>query len=101
LPLTPGTVAIASLLVRLQGEFAVSGAVSADPFLERAYARTRACLLAARYAGGFEVWTRPGSLQAELEPEPRPEMALFDLVRLFESIFPDVQRLLSRRFALR
>jgi hypothetical protein len=92
LPLTLGTVELAAVLVRLQGEFAVSDASSADPLLERAYAHTRARMLAARYADGLEVWTRPGSLA-----EPEPETTLFDLVRVFESIFPDMQRLLSRR----
>lgn len=78
--------------MRFQGEFVVSDASSADPLLERAYAHTRARMLAARYADGLEVWTRPGSLA-----EPEPETTLFDLVRVFESIFPDMQRLLSRR----
>jgi len=52
LPLTPGAVDLVSRLAHLQGELAVSGASSAQPLLERAYARARARLLADRYAAG-------------------------------------------------
>jgi len=59
LSLNPGAVKLASLLARLEGESAVSGAPSGDLFLERAYARDRARLLADRYAAGLRIWSRP------------------------------------------
>ena len=86
LPPAPGSVQLAALLVRLQGELALSGAASDDPILERAYACARARMLAARYAHSLQVWSRPEFPQAEPETEPEPALTLFDLISQCQTI---------------
>jgi hypothetical protein len=44
LPLRPETVRLAALLVHLEGEMVASGATSAEPFIERAYALDRSAV---------------------------------------------------------
>ena len=61
LPLSPQTVQLAALFVRLAGEWIASSAPSAEPFVERAYLREWARLLAERHAASQQVWTRPPS----------------------------------------
>ena len=94
LPLTPTTLHLASLLVRLEGEATLSATSSTEPFIERAYARTLARWLAARLEVGRRVWTRPGILPVEPEPdpEPAPEMTVYDLIQLSKSIIGDLKR---------
>ena len=90
LPLTPGAVDLAARLIQLQGEWAVSGASSAAPFLERAHARARARLLADRYTAGQHARSRLGTIPAEpAEPKPEPDVTLYDLVRLCRSLGPN------------
>ena len=69
LPLNPRTVQVAALLVRLEGELVASGASSAKPFAERAYARERARLLAERHASAQRVWTRSGIPEKNQNPQ--------------------------------
>jgi hypothetical protein len=98
--LRPGTVQLAALLVRLEGEMVVSGVTSAEPFIECAYARDRAHLLAERHRAGQRVWTRPATPLPKLEPEPDPEpepLTLYDLVRTWQSIMRDAERWRTRR----
>ena len=98
LPLNPEAVKLASLLARLEGESAVSGASTGDLFLERAYARDRARLLADRYAAGLRVWSRRPEIP---EAEPEPAWTLYDLIRLCESLARDARRWRARRAAAR
>ncbi len=95
MPLIPATVQLASLLVRLEGEALLSDASSTEPFIERAYARTLARWLATRLEASLRVWTRPGILPLEPEPEPElpSETTVYDLIRLCESINPRLETL--------
>ena len=88
LPLSPETVQLAALFVRLAGEWIASSASSAEPFVERAYLREWARLLTERHAANQQVWTRPPipEPQPEREPEPEPMVTLYDLVREFRLI---------------
>jgi hypothetical protein len=104
LPLRPGTVQLAALLIRLEGQMVVSGVPSAEPFIECAYARDRAHLLAERHRAGQRVWTRPVTPLPELEPDPEPEsepVTFYDLVRTYQSIMWDRERWRTRRQAAR
>ena len=89
-PLRPGAVQFAALLLRIEGQMVVAGASSAEPFIERAYALDRARLLAERHAAGQRVWTRPEiplpGMEPDPEPEPEPAVTLYDLIRICESL---------------
>jgi hypothetical protein len=93
LPLRPQTVQFAALLVRLEGKTAASGATSAEPFVERAYARVRARRLREQYEAGWQVHTNPGALPQD-EPEPEPEwVTVYDLSCQAQSIAREMERL--------
>lgn len=74
LSLRPQTVQFAALLVRIEGEMVASGAMSAEPFIERAYALDRARLSC--WPNGMQSASEygPGRQMLHLEPEePEPE----------------------------
>jgi len=96
LPLSPGVIRLASLLVRLEGESAVSGTSSGEVSINRAYARDFARLLAHRYATGLRILRRQPKTP-EPEPEPPAEWTLHDLLLLSRSLAREGKRWRARR----
>lgn len=87
---------LASRLVRWQGELLLLEASSADPLIERVYARERAQLLARQLERGPLIEPKP-EIGEPNEPEQPETFTLYDLVRLSESLAHDAERLRSHR----
>ena len=83
LSLSPETVRLAALLVRVEAEVIASGASSPEPFLQHAHLRAWTRLLAERYAANRRVWSRPPIQKPRPQPKPQPEpmVTVFDLVQ--------------------
>ncbi len=95
-PLPADAVQLASRLVRWQRELLLAKASSADPLIERVYARERAKLLARQLERGPLLEPKPEIGKPD-EPEQPETFTLYDLVRLCESLARDAARLRSRR----
>jgi hypothetical protein len=102
---TPEAVRLASLLVGLAGEWAVSGAVSAHPFIERAFYHDLAGTLANHYQAGLggSVPTRTPARIAQPQSAPGPatedRATIYDLLFRLNSILENLVRLHPRREA--
>lgn len=102
---TPEAVHLAALLVRLAGEWVVSGAASARPFIERAFFRDLADRLADHYQAGLgsRAPNRTPTRIAQPQPPPKPatedRAAIYDLLFRLNSILENLVRLHPRNEA--